>query len=200
MLRLLYPAYTWGLFEGKNFPTGQMNAILVCISWFGFSLFCEVQSPFMNYWGVFFIPLCSLILAEGSLPLTTSLISFVSWFLVFPTKSCIFFYRHWKMCGFHKWNQLFWPSWLLQNYLQPEKERGHRGLIQTVLYQPRFTYLVSKTEPAHVFHTSELTRKQRQQISPWILNGLHWWLEVKKVLHSYSCAMRVLLIGGSSAK
>lgn len=90
MLRLLYPAYTWGLFEGKNFPTGQMNAILACISWFGFSLFCEVQFPSTNYWGVFCILLCSLILAEGFFPLTTSLISFVSWFLVFPTKSCIF--------------------------------------------------------------------------------------------------------------
>lgn len=36
------------------------------------------------------IPLCSSILAEGSLLLTTSLISLVSWFLVFPTISCNF--------------------------------------------------------------------------------------------------------------
>lgn len=52
---------------------------------FDFRLSCEVRFTSKNH-----IPLCSLMLLEGSLPLTTSIIYFVSWFLVFPNKTCNF--------------------------------------------------------------------------------------------------------------
>lgn len=122
----------------KMFPTGQMDTIilefwLLSVLW--------GMAHFQGLLG--YIPLCSLMLAKGSLPLTTSLISFVSWFFRLQFSS-----RHWDMCDFHKWNSLFWPSSLLQNYLQLERGGGHRGLMTpVVLSQPMLTCLLSKTEP-----------------------------------------------------